>query len=224
MRGLEGRGVLREEEQVPDPEFIGPPEAPRVGVVSGGLGSRTLVDAIAGIGGYRAAAVGGIAASALRQCEALVLPARRIPATLTKPHCWLIWDWVGAGGRLVLTHDAVGYRHHPVLFPWVCSGGTAHVENSTVDVVWAPSGREPVGIVTPSYVEHILLQPCLRAQMTVIAVDTQTGRPAVSGAMFDSGRVLACGLALGVNRLGSDDSLNPGEAELLDTMLAWLMG
>jgi hypothetical protein len=223
MRGLEGRDVTREEEQFADPVFEGPADAPRIGIVQGGLGSRSLVEAVHGFGGYQVAAVEGVAKSTLAPCDGLIFPERRIPATFTKQQCWLIWDWVGAGGRLILTHDAVGYRHHPVLFPWVCSGGTAHVIDGSIDVVWAPGGRPPIGRLIPSFPEHLLLQPCIRAEMTVIATDTESGKPAVTGAAFDTGRVLACGLALGVDAEWSEAAPNPGETALLRAMLAWLM-
>ena len=222
MRGLEGRDVKREEEQFADPVFEGPAGAPRVGIVEGGLGSRSLVEAVRSLAGYQVAAVEGVAKSTLRVCDALILPERRMPATLTKQQCWLIWDWVGAGGRLILTHDAVGYRNHPILFPWVCSGGTAHVTGAPVDLVWAPDGTNPAVSVTPSFPEHILLQPCIRAQMTVIAVDSRTGKPAVTGASFETGKVLACGLALGVDANWSEAAPNAGEMALLKAMLSWL--
>ncbi|MBM3476170.1 MAG: hypothetical protein FJX75_23105 [Armatimonadetes bacterium] len=223
MRGLEGRDVRREEEQIPDPVFEGPQGTPRVGIVAGGLGSRSLVQAVGSLGAHQVALVEGVAKSSLAPCEALLLPERRIPATFTKQQCWLIWDWVAAGGRLILTHDAVGYRNHPILFPWVCSGGTAHVEGAEIDVVWAPEGSEPAGIVRPSFREHVLLQPCIRAEMTLIAADVETGKPTVTGAMFETGKVLACGVALGVDARRSDAAPNPGEMKLLGTMLAWLM-
>ena len=223
MRGLEGRDVKREEEQVADPVFVGPAGAPRVGVVEGGLGSTSLIEAVRGLGVYRAAAVEGVGRSPLSKCDALLLPERRIPATLSKQQCWLIWDWVAGGGRLILTHDAVGYRNHPILFPWVCAGGTAHVEGGEVDVIWAPEGTQTPGLVRPSYPEYILLQPCIRAQMTVIAVDRETGKPAVTGAAFETGKVLACGLALGVGPTVSDTAPNAGETALLRAMLAWLL-
>jgi hypothetical protein len=223
MLGLEGRDVTREEDQIPDPVFDGPAGLPRVGIVEGGLGSRSLVPAVKSFGRYQVAPVEGVAKSPLAACDAIILPERRIPATFTKQQCWLMWDWVAAGGRLVLTHDAVGYRNHPVLFPWVCSGGTAHVEAPDIDVVWAPDGTEPAGIIRPSYREHILLQPCIRAQMTLIATDVQTGKPTVTGATFETGKVLACGIAVGVDAQLHDAAPNPGEMQLLQAMLAWLM-
>jgi len=223
MRGLEGREVTRNGELVPDPVFEGPAGEAAIGVVAGGLGSRSLLKAVKGLAAYRVANIEAMAPSSLSKCEALILPERRVPAALSKQQCWVIWDWVSAGGRLILTHDAVGYREHPVLFPWVCYGGTAHVRGAPVEVVWAPDGEKPVGTIRPSYPEHILLQPCLRAQTTVIAVDAQTGKPTVSGAALDTGRVLACGLALGAGPGGADKPLNPGELALLKAMLAWLM-
>jgi len=203
--------------------FEGPAGAPRVGIVEGGLGSRSLPAAVRLLGGAQVASLEGVSAATLAPCEALIFPERRMPATFTKQQCWIIWDWVGAGGRLILTHDAVGYRNHPVLFPWVCSGGTAHVSGTPVDLVWSPDGSPPRVRVTPSFPEHILLQPCIRAEMTVLAVSAESGKPAVTGAAFETGRVLACGLALGVDAQRSDAAPNDSEMALLEAMLAWLL-
>ncbi|MGQ9733038.1 MAG: hypothetical protein ACUVX8_17405 [Candidatus Zipacnadales bacterium] len=223
MRGLEDLEVQRAEEWIADPKFTGPVGAPRVAVVTEGLGSGSLFRTLCQLGSYQTALLEGIALSVLCQCDVVILPERRVPASLSKQQCWTLWDWVSRGGRLILTHDAVGYRDHPILFPWVCAGGTAHVEARSVDVVWAQNGAVPVGRIQPSYPEHILLQPCFRANMTVIAVDVQTGKPTVSGAAFDMGKVCACGLALGAAGDGSDTALNAGEIGLLKTMLAWLL-
>ena len=223
MRGLEGRDVTRSEDELPLPVFIGPTDAPAVGVVGGGLGADSMVDALRAGGRYRAGVVDGIAIPAMAPCDILIFPERIDPKTYTKDHCWLIWDWVGAGGALVLTHDAVGYRDHPVLFPWVCSGGTAHVENAPVDVIWARPGCVPVGRIMPIYPEHILLQPCIRADMTPIAIDPDTEKPAVMGAAFDTGKVVACGLALGASPKEHEVTLTEGECGLLEAMLDWLL-
>ena len=222
-RGLEGLDVKRAQAEAPPPRFWGPSDAPAVGVVAGGLGSQSLVEATLSLGSYRAAVVEGISVSALAACDAVILPERINPKSLTKDQCWLMWDYVGEGGLLVLTHDAVGYRSHPVLFPWVCSGGTAHVETPEVDVVWAADGHEPAGKVRLSYPEHILLQPCIRAEMTPIALDPETEKPTVTGAIFDTGKVVACGIALGAVPHASNAPLTEGEKCLLQSILDWLV-
>jgi hypothetical protein len=206
-----------------EPEFGGPDGRPTVGIVAAGLGSESLTEVLVRGERFRAGLLLGIAEPALSQCDTVIIPERRRPKTLTKEQCWLIWDWVQKGGRLLLTHDAVGYREHPILFPWVCSGGTAHVPRSTVDVVWAPDDQKPLGRVTHSYGDHILLQPCIRAPMTIIAVDPETGRPVVSGAEWGSGRVMACGVAIGAAPDGSDVLPQDGELRLLEVMLDWLL-
>ncbi len=223
MSGLNVPRAARDEGDVPLPDFAGPPGRPAIGIGADGFGSEALLQALREDGRYRAGMVERLAMAALTECDALVLTQRRRPASLTKKNCWLIWDWVEGGGRLALTHDAVGYRDHPVLFPWVCSGGTAHVNRQGVKVVWAPERQAPLGEITHAYPDHILLRPCLRARVTVIAVDAATGEPVVSGAAFERGRVLACGLAIGVAPDGTDAPPQGGERDLLNVMLEWLL-
>ncbi len=223
MRGLNGLPATRIADEVPAPEFSGREGLATVGVLAEGLGSQSMAEALVRGERFRAAPLHGIAKASLSQCDAVILPERRRPETLTKEQCWLIWDWVQKGGRLLLTHDAVGYREHPILFPWVCSGGTAHVPRSAVEVVWAPDGEEPLGPVTHSHNDHILLQPCIRAPMTIIALDTETGKPVVSGAEWGKGRVMACGIAVGAAPDGSDVPPRDGELRLLEVMLDWLL-
>ncbi len=223
MRGLNEGRAAQDEHDVPLPVFDGPHGRLAVGVLTGGFGSEALCEALRAGEQYRTGVVEGLTRATLAECDALVFPQRRRPASFTKPSCWLIWEWVEQGGRLLLTHDAVGYRDHPVLFPWVCSGGTALVTRQAVRVVWAPAGQQPLGAITHAYPDHILLQPCLRAAVTVIAVDAQTGEPVVSGAEFERGRVVACGLAIGVAPDGSEAPPEGGERKLLDVMLEWLL-
>jgi hypothetical protein len=223
MRGLSEGISARDEGDVPATVFEGPARLPAIGVLTGGLGSDAVEQALRE-SGRRVGVVHGVTTAAIADCDVLVVTERRTPASLTKRNCWLIWDWVERGGRLLLTHDAVGYRDHPILFPWVCTGGTAHVAHRSVRVVWAPAGREPLGEVTHGYPDHILLRPCLRATVTVIAVDDEWGEPVVSGAAFEHGRVVACGLALGVAPDRSESLPSGGERELLNVMLDWLLG
>jgi len=223
MRGLnEGRSA-QDESEVRAPVFNGPADRPAIGVVAGGCGTEGIVQALHATGHHRVALVEGLAASALAECEVLILTERRRPASLTKRNCWLIWEWVEQGGRLLLTHDAVGYRDHPILFPWVCSGGTANVDRRSVCVVWVPEGQTPIGEITHAYPDHILLKPCLRAATTVIAVDPESEQAVVSGAQFERGRVVACGLAIGVAADGSDSPPEAGERLLLEAMVDWLL-
>jgi len=223
MRGLNGLPASRKEEDVPEPQFDGPAGRPTVGVLADGFGSRSITEALQLRQRHRAGVLLGISGSALSPCDAVILPERREPQSLAKAHCWLIWDWVKTGGRLLLTHDAVGYREHPILFPWVCQGGTAHVARSAVEVVWAPEGEEPLGPITHSHSDHILLQPCIRAPMTTIAEDVEAGQPVVSGADWGNGKVMACGIAVGVAPDGSDTQPQDGELRLLEVMLEWLL-
>jgi len=223
MPGLNERRLARDESEVPPPLFHGPADRPAIGVMAGGHGTEAILQALRATGRYRVALVEGLAASALAEYEVLILTQRRQPASLTKRNCWLIWDWVEQGGRLMLTHDAVGYRDHPVLFPWVCLGGTAHVNRRSVRVLWAPEGQTPIGEITHSYPDHILLKPCLRAATSVIAVDPASEQAVVSGAQFERGRVVACGIAIGVAPDGSDTPPEAGERLLLEAMLDWLL-
>jgi len=224
MRGLEGGHTTEAQDEVPPPILEGPAGQPAIGIVSSGFGSEAIHEALRETGRYRVGLVHGVALPAFQPCDVLIFPQRRNPKALSKRSCWVIWEWVEQGGRLILTHDAVGYRDHPLLFPWVCSGGTAHVNRQTVRVVWAPEGEQPLGEITHTYTDHILLRPCLRAKVTAIAVDAETGEPVVSGAEFETGKVVACGLAIGLAPDESESLPENGERGLLEVMLKWLLG
>jgi uncharacterized lipoprotein YddW (UPF0748 family) len=115
---MEGRAsaeiaALRAEERPP----VFPPGAgPRVGVYAGGLGAETLLAALSPRG-MRVAPVHRLRAEHLAAVDVLVLPQFADVAELDMATQARLPQWVEGGKTLILTHDAIGARWHPRLFP-----------------------------------------------------------------------------------------------------------
>ena len=133
-------------------------------------------------------------------------------------------DFVRAGGGLITTHNAVGYRGHPLLLTDVCAKGIEHVR----DEEWIADAEHPVtrGIqlntaLPHSYFDHIELE-CGPKGLT-LARAAQSRRPVVICGEPGKGRYVACGLAIGLAR---DEETPPKGAEktLLENAVRWCAG
>jgi hypothetical protein len=104
---------MRAEER---PPIFSPGPGPRVGVYAGGLGAETVLAALAGQG-MRVAPVHRLRADHLAAVDTLVLPQLADVAELDMATQARLRHWVEGGKTLILTHDAIGARWHPRLFP-----------------------------------------------------------------------------------------------------------
>ena len=192
----------------------------RVGVVAGGYGSESLLRRLEKEAGIDALAVpcGDLRP---RECQVIVLPQLRSdvpPAELAVT----LEAFVQAGGGLVATHDAVGYRQMPKLLTAVCAGGSGHVRDEN----WKLSGTHPVTEgLTPgtalaqAYYDHIELQAGPAG--TVVAVSEKSGRPVVVVGEHGKGRYVACGLLLGFSADNQEAPPTADEARLLLNAVRW---
>lgn len=110
--------ALRAEEQ---PPVFPPGSGPRVGVYDGGLGAETVIAALTA-SGVRAAPVYHLRPDHLAALDALVLPQLADVAELDGTTQTQLRAWVESGGTLILTHDAIGARWHPRVFPELVPG------------------------------------------------------------------------------------------------------
>jgi hypothetical protein len=125
LRGplVEGRpavevAALRAQER--PPVFPGSPGGlgePRVGVYMGGLGAETLLKGLARQPGARVAAVYRLRPEHLAVVDTLLMPQLADIAELDAATQARLRQWVESGRTLILTHDAIGARWHPRLFP-----------------------------------------------------------------------------------------------------------
>jgi uncharacterized lipoprotein YddW (UPF0748 family) len=89
---------------------------PRVGVYAGGLGEETVLAALSARGA-RAAPVYRLHPDHLAALDVLLLPQLADVAELDLSTQARLRRWVESGKTLILTHDAIGARWHPRLFP-----------------------------------------------------------------------------------------------------------
>ena len=193
----------------------------RVGVLQNGYTSACILAHFRTLDGIDAQPVDIATASALEPCQVLVLPQQRV-AGMGSVQTSAIKDFVRAGGGLVATHDATGYRGHPPIITDVCAKGVGHVR----DTEWIAIKEHPVteGLelhkkLSHSYYDHIELEPGPRG--TVLAKAGQSSRPVVVVGPYGKGRYVACGMIVGM--AANDREIAPTGAErlLLENAVNW---
>jgi hypothetical protein len=192
----------------------------RVAVVQGGYGSTTLLAALRKVKGIDAQPLTGFYPDVLEHCQVIVLPQPK--AEIGKDTVAALERFVRAGGGLVTTHNAVGYRGHPLIITDVCARGLEHVR----DKQWVAVAEHPTtaGIdlnkpLPHSYYDHIELEPGPNA--LVLARAAESRRPVIVCGSFGKGRYLACGLAIGLAPNSKDAPPAGAEKTLLENAVRW---
>ena len=138
---------------------------------------------------------------------------------LIVPHLEDVQDWtplvvqdlrafVRDGGRLILTHDAVGYRWHQRLFPEI-GVGVDRLDGKEI-VALANSFGVTAGDVTQGYGDHVVIAPAPGA--TVLATEAASDKPVVVAGYYGLGSVVMDGTLLGAP---SDGEMPASEKRLL---------
>ena len=192
----------------------------RVGVVVGGYGSESLLRLLAKEPGLDAVAVPG-GDLRLSECQVLILPQFRsdmAPTDLVSQ----LEAYVQAGGGLISTHDAVGYRQMPALLTSVCKGGSGHVREEN----WKISGTHPVtaglapdATLAQAYFDHVEIEAGPAG--SVVAVSEKSGRPVLVVGEPGKGRYVACGLLPGFSADAQEAPPTADEARLLLNAVRW---
>jgi len=195
----------------------------RVAVLDGGYGSRGILACLRRRGDFAAYPIASLAelggAGGVRPAV-LVLTQRRDPGELDDAARAAVRLFVEAGGGVLLTHDACGYRYHPMLFSEIVRSCRTHERESAVtaepgSLLERELGPEPV---EHSHYDHVVIEPgeagsvAARGRAGPVVVWGETGR----------GRVVACGIALGIDRDERDSAPEGREAELLSAMIRYL--
>jgi hypothetical protein len=184
------------------------PPGPRVGVYAGGLGTETLQAALAEQPGLRVAAVHRLRPEHLAGVDTLVLPQLADLAELDAAAQTRLRQWVEAGGRLILTHDAVGARWHPRLFPELVREvelvpAAPLVTVEALDGIPAGTPVRHAGgdqfRITPGPAARVLLRES-RAPVPGPGVDT-AGAPVVVAGPLGRGTVVLVGFLSGYQQL-----------------------
>jgi len=196
----------------------------RVGVVQGGYGSDSILTHLATVDGLDAQPVTVLNSLALQACRVVVLP--QLKTLLGNAVAKALDDFVRAGGGLITTHDAVGYRGQPLLITDVCARGLRHVLG---DKQWMVMKEHPVtkGIdlnipLFHIYYDHVELK--CGPKGIILAKAPQTGEPVVVAGDFYKGRYVACGILLGYDSAGTEIAPTGAEQILLENVVKWCGG
>ena len=130
--------------------------------------------------------------------------------------------FVEGGGGLLVTHDAVGMRAQPPIFPQVEVGLDRPVKETKVTV--ALDGPLTAGLSVGStfdhaYYDHVPMQAGEGAQ---VAITDAAGNPVVVAAEVGEGRYVACGMAIGLQPGDGEAPPVGGELTLLCNIITWL--
>ena len=217
MAVLSGAELGRMAASQKPPRFTG--SGVKVGVFQDGYGAPGILPLVRASAGYTAEYLTSLRPAWLAACDVVILPQPRSTAPLSQSDYDAIKAYVKNGGKVLLTHDAVGYRSFPVLFPSVCQGGRRHVAETQFTMVLPDETRER-GAHT--YYDHIILRPG-RASRVLARAPAGNGEAAVAVAgPVGAGRVAATGLAIGLASDNTDTAPTPEEARLLRLMLSSL--
>jgi uncharacterized membrane protein len=161
--------------------------------------------------------------AALDLCQVLILPQARNASDMDADVRLRIRKWVENGGRLLLTHDAVGYRSHQPIVPDVCLRGLDLAKRATCIIVAEHPVTRGLALRSTfdhSYPDHVTLSP--GASGKIVVTDATDNSPVVVVGDHGKGRVIASGLATGLGRGDADASPTGGELQLLLNAVKWL--
>jgi uncharacterized lipoprotein YddW (UPF0748 family) len=209
------------------PQFRGP--GLRVGMVTGGYGSQAILTALQRHAEIEARPLLEVTPEYLQPCQVVVVPQPR-EGILDEEEVAALRQFVARGGGLLATHDAPGFREHPVLLPEVCPGGEARIEGTR----WWATAEHPVTRdftmekpLRHSYYDFIALR--VGPEGTAVAKGFRAGEgsgpsagPVVVCGQHGKGRYVACGLTLGINKEDEDTAPTGPELALLLNTLRWL--
>jgi len=200
-------------------------DKPHVGVITGGYGSEGLLQALRAADEVEAKPVYQFTAGFLEPCDVLVFPQLRGKTdVLTTEIVQQLRGFVEAGGGLLVTHDAVGMRSHPAIFPEVAKGLDRPVKETKMIVAAEhplTAGMKLGDEFDHAYYDHIPL--AVDENGTVVIKDAD-GNAVVACAEIAKGRYVASGIALGLGPGDAEVAPTGGEADLLTSTVRWLAG
>ncbi len=128
-----------------------------------------------------------------KNAKVLIVPHLEDVTDLTPDAIRDLRAFVRDGGRLILTHDAVGYRWHQRLFPEI-GVGIERLDGKEI-IVGANDWGATAGAVTQGYGDHVIIAPAEGA--TVLAREAKSDKAVIVAGYFGRGVVIMDGTLLG---------------------------
>lgn len=203
------------------PTFTG--SGVKVAILSGTYGAKGLLTALSETPGIEAKLIHHLSESTIAPCDVLLVPQpRREASALTAAATDVLRQFVNRGSGLLVTHDLVGYRGAPVLFPRICVRGSDHRRQTECFLTEATAKRlelEAGSCIPHSYFDHIVVEPGPDAW---IAASDADGNAVVVAGDSGKGRFVANGMASGLSPRDDDVPPQGRERELLVELVKWL--
>jgi hypothetical protein len=185
-----------------------------VAIYAYGTAADRLKDALQGEAGLTPYLIYGLTAAHLKGAQVVVLPQLQDVLDLTPATVEGLRAWVSGGGTLVLTHDAVGMRWHPRLFPEIGEGGevrSRRLIETAVPLPGLPAGTP----VEHTFSDHITLK--IGAQTEALAREPAPSlAPVIARGRFGQGTVILVGTLPG----GGGFAMTESERNLLRALVA----
>ena len=171
----------------------------RVAIYAGGQASAGLLKALQSAPGVDAEYIYHLRPEMWRNADVLLLPHLEDVAELAPEVIANLRAYVENGGRLILTHDAVGFRWHPRLFPEVGVGVALSTGRDLI--VGENNFGLTAGALTQGYSDHVIIKPAPGA--TVLAREKDSDKAVVVSGKFGRGTVVMDGALLGFPSAGA---------------------
>lgn len=213
------------------PINVPPGDGVRIGVYYNGLGAVPIIATLKAQN-YRVFTLPRLDAHSFKHADIIIIPQLR-----GKKYALFIQaidelrDHVNAGGGVLLTHDAVGYRKHDPAFPEIGQGYLNPVSLEILDQVTViekhpvTEGFEVGDTFTHAYYDHVTLTG--NTQGTTLIKD-ERDMPALVVGEFGKGRVVLNGMLPGyasVERTQAEErEPEGGELQILLNAIKWLSG
>ena len=179
-----------------------------VAVYAGGQASAGLMKALKGALGVDAELIYVLKPAMWQNAQVLIVPHLEDVQDLTPQVISDLRAYVQGGGKLILTHDAVGFRWHQRLFPEI-GVGVERLDGTEI-VVQTNDFGVSAGAVTQGYGDHVII--AATAGATVLAREAKTDKAVIVAGKFGRGTVIMDGTLLGAP---SDGEMPASEKRLL---------
>ncbi len=169
------------------------PDQRAVAVYAGGQASDGLIKNLKDAPGVDAEMIYALKPEMWKQAKVLIVPHLEDVQDLKPETIRDLRKYVSDGGRLILTHDAVGYRWHQRLFPEI-GVGVDRLDGKEI-IVGANDFGVTTGAVTQGYSDHVII--AATPGTTILAREAKSGKPVVVAGYYGRGTVIMDGTLLG---------------------------